>query len=52
VTVAAKGLGRPVKWRANRAESFLTDTQGGDRIVDGILALDRGAASSRRASRR
>jgi carbon-monoxide dehydrogenase large subunit len=39
--VAAKLLGRPVKWRADRSENFLTDTQGRDQIVDAALALDR-----------
>jgi aerobic carbon-monoxide dehydrogenase large subunit len=38
--VAAKRLGRPVHWMANRAESFLTDNQARDMFADGELALD------------
>ena len=38
--VAAKMLGRPVHWMANRAESFLTDNQARDMFADGELALD------------
>jgi carbon-monoxide dehydrogenase large subunit len=38
--VAAKELGRPVHWMANRAESFLTDNQARDMFADGELALD------------
>src|SRR5262249_4044930 len=38
--VAAKELGRPVHWMANRAESFLTDNQGRDMFADAELALD------------
>lgn len=41
VLVAARLLGRPVKWRADRGENFLTDAQGRDQIVDASLALDR-----------
>lgn len=40
VCVAAKLAGRPVKWRADRGENFLSDTQGRDQIVDASLALD------------
>ena len=40
-TVAARLLGRPVKWRADRSECFLTDTQGRDQHIDASLALDR-----------
>jgi carbon-monoxide dehydrogenase large subunit len=40
VAVAAKLTGRPVKWRAERSENFLSDTQGRDWIVDAALALD------------
>jgi carbon-monoxide dehydrogenase large subunit len=39
--VAAKLSGRPVKWRADRSENFLTDTQGRDQIVDAALAVDK-----------
>jgi carbon-monoxide dehydrogenase large subunit len=37
---AARRLGRPVKWRASRVESFLADTAGRDGILEGELALD------------
>lgn len=37
--VAAKLLGRPVKWIADRSESFLADTQGRDQVSHGELAL-------------
>jgi carbon-monoxide dehydrogenase large subunit len=37
---AARRLGRPVKWRATRVESFLADTAGRDGILEGELALD------------
>lgn len=37
---AAKKLGRPVKWTADRAESFLTDTQGRDHVTEAQMALD------------
>lgn len=38
--VAARRLGRPVKWAASRAESFLSDHQARDHIFRGELALD------------
>ena len=37
---AARKLGRPVKWAADRAESFLCDTQGRDNVTLGELAVD------------
>ena len=37
---AARDLGRPVKWTADRSESFLSDTQGRDHISKAELALD------------
>ncbi len=37
---AARALGRPVKWAADRAESFLCDTQGRDNVTTGELAID------------
>jgi aerobic carbon-monoxide dehydrogenase large subunit len=40
VALAARLLGRPVKWRADRAECFLTDTQGRDQRIEAALALD------------
>jgi aerobic carbon-monoxide dehydrogenase large subunit len=36
---AARALGRPVKWAADRAEAFLCDTQGRDNITTGELAI-------------
>jgi carbon-monoxide dehydrogenase large subunit len=36
----AKACGRPVKWRADRSESFLADTHGRDQWVQAELALD------------
>ena len=35
-----KKLGRPVKFRADRSEAFLTDYQGRDLVVDISLAID------------
>jgi carbon-monoxide dehydrogenase large subunit len=40
VLFAAHVLGRPVKWTADRSESFLADTQGRDQINHAELALD------------
>jgi carbon-monoxide dehydrogenase large subunit len=40
VTWAARELGRPVKWTAERSESFLSDTHGRDHITHIELALD------------
>ena len=39
--LASKLLGRPVKWTAERTESFLTDTQARDQRVVAELALDK-----------
>jgi carbon-monoxide dehydrogenase large subunit len=39
---AARKLGRPVKWAAERGEAFLCDTQGRDNITLGELAIDAG----------
>ena len=41
-TWAAKQIRRPVKWTAERSESFLTDAHGRDHISDITLALDDG----------
>ncbi|MEX1084044.1 MAG: molybdopterin cofactor-binding domain-containing protein, partial [Xanthobacteraceae bacterium] len=38
--VAARQLGRPVHWMADRSEAFLSDSQGRDAIAEGELALD------------
>ncbi len=37
---ASKRLGRPVKWVADRTESFLADTHGRDHVTHAELALD------------
>jgi carbon-monoxide dehydrogenase large subunit len=37
---ASKKIGRPVKYRADRSECFLTDYQGRDLVVDVSLAID------------
>ena len=39
--VAAKLLGQPVKWTADRSESFLADGHGRDQINHAELALDK-----------
>ncbi len=39
--IAAKALGKPVKWVATRVESFLTDNHGRGNIATGDLALDK-----------
>ncbi len=41
VTWAAGILGRPVKWTADRSESFITDAQGRDHVTHAELALDK-----------
>jgi carbon-monoxide dehydrogenase large subunit len=38
--VAARHLGRPVKWVADRSEHFLADAQGRDNVTTAKLALD------------
>jgi carbon-monoxide dehydrogenase large subunit len=40
VTFAARRLGRPVRWVATRAESFLVDNQARDHLTHAELALD------------
>jgi carbon-monoxide dehydrogenase large subunit len=37
---AARRLGRPVKWTAERSESFLTDAHGRDHVTHAQLGLD------------
>ena len=39
--LAAKQVGRPVKWTADRSEAFLSDTHGRDNITLGEIALDK-----------
>jgi aerobic carbon-monoxide dehydrogenase large subunit len=38
--LASKRLGRPVKWTAERSESFLSDAHGRDHVTGAQLALD------------
>ncbi len=40
VLLAARRLGRPVKWTASRGEAFLSDYQARDHVFHGELALD------------
>ena len=37
---AARRIGRPVKWIADRSESFLADFHGRDQLADGEMAFD------------
>ena len=39
--IAAKKLGRPVKWVSSRSEAFLSDSHGRGNAMSGELALDR-----------
>src|ERR1700741_2211485 len=41
VLLAARALGRPVKWTGERTEGFLSDTQGRDARTHAELALDK-----------
>jgi len=41
VSWAAKTLGRPVKWTAERRESFLNDAHGRDHVTEAEMAFDR-----------
>ena len=41
VTWAAAKLGRPVKWTADRTESFMSDAHGRDHVTRAELALDK-----------
>jgi carbon-monoxide dehydrogenase large subunit len=41
VTWAAPHIGRPVKWTAERGESFASDAQGRDHVTHAELALDK-----------
>jgi carbon-monoxide dehydrogenase large subunit len=40
LSIAAMALGRPVKWTADRSESFLTDCQARDHMLHGEMAVD------------
>jgi aerobic carbon-monoxide dehydrogenase large subunit len=39
--LAAKLIGRPVKWTSSRSEAFLSDAQARDNVTDAELALDK-----------
>ena len=39
---ASKRVGRPIKWTAERSESFLSDAHGRDHVTKAELALDAG----------
>jgi carbon-monoxide dehydrogenase large subunit len=39
--IAAKEIGKPVKWVSTRSEAFASDTHGRANIIDGQLATDR-----------
>ncbi len=41
VTWASKKLNRPVKWTADRSESFMSDAHGRDHVSHGELALNK-----------
>ena len=41
VSWASKKLGRPVKWTAERRESFQTDAHGRDHLTEAEMAVDR-----------
>lgn len=40
VTWAARKVGRPIKWTAERAESFMSDAHGRDHVTHAELAMD------------
>jgi aerobic carbon-monoxide dehydrogenase large subunit len=40
--IAAKEVGRPVRWLAARSECFLSDNQARDTVIEAALALDDG----------
>ncbi len=40
VTWATRQIGRPVKWTADRTESFISDAQGRDHVTHAEMALD------------
>src|SRR5262245_50543252 len=41
LTWASKQINRPIKWTAERSESFLSDTHGRDHVTKAELALDK-----------
>ena len=46
---AAKKVGRPVKWVAERSESFIADAHGRDHVTHAEMALDAGGQDHRAA---
>jgi carbon-monoxide dehydrogenase large subunit len=38
--IAARKLGKPVHWMADRSEAFVSDNQGRDSVAEGELAID------------
>jgi carbon-monoxide dehydrogenase large subunit len=41
ISWVSKQLGRPVKWTADRRESFLTDAHGRDHVTEAEMAVDK-----------
>lgn len=41
LTWASQKVRRPIKWTADRSDSFMTDAQGRDHVTKGELALDK-----------
>ncbi len=41
VLLAARHCGRPVRWQGTRSESFVSDEQGRDSVIEGELGLDQ-----------
>jgi len=41
VAYAARKLGRPVKWLADRSETFLSDNHGRDQVSEASVAIDK-----------
>ena len=41
VAWAAKKIGRPVKWRGDRSETFVSDHHGRDQVNHAVMGLDR-----------
>ena len=40
ICVAAKKIGRPIKWTAERSESFMSDAHGRDHVTEAEMAFD------------
>jgi aerobic carbon-monoxide dehydrogenase large subunit len=39
--IAARNLGRPIRWTSSRSEAFMSDNQGRDTVVAAELAIDQ-----------